>query len=187
MKRSLLVLVSLLVLSVTLTPARATLTFNVNTTTFEYFFTGHSTGLGGSETLPHDVIQWGSGNLHGLTKMELPANLFMSNHEIDGINIYFGFGTILFEIIALHEGAEKTPITLTGSGLASSYRDFPAGQFDELQVFASDYVALTLHSGSGFDPVQMQELTGVPEPSTWALLGLGAVAMACRLGRRRTA
>lgn len=159
--------------------SQAALKLTINTTTKQLWFSGSDVittevdgyfgWIGGNISQGNGI---GMGLTGGLTSSVGTLNstqdmvVFTSN----GLAIFFG-------------NTVAGTFTVTGNeAVKISYAILPAAERAAIDYMGTNQVPLTQNLGTGASAVNME---AVPEPSTYALLGLGAALMISQLRRRK--
>jgi PEP-CTERM motif len=162
---------------------------------------------GGQKTLPIIDFSSDSGTLN--TKLDFsngfatidPANLGGSGGkqvDFNGVTISipgFTFTDIAFDVQLTPVSGQKTDSftisDFTGSQLDAVGTEVDAADTDKqfsTTAVGGAFTSVDINSPTGFDEIKHIEISGlaaVPEPSTWALMGLGFAALGL-LGYRKT-
>jgi hypothetical protein len=163
-------LVSVLLVFTLVTVNYATMTLNVDTDAKELYFTGSTTGrladvdgsqmaiwMGGEDSDDNDAIPL--------------TGTFSSSQNVDSFSALQSNGsTGSLMVMFVFMGADlASDITFTGTGTRVSYAGLDQDHIDAIEGYAG---VLPILYGSDFDTIAV---TYVPEPATFALLGLGGL------------
>lgn len=162
--------------------ARANITFHIDTTAEEFWFSGSDTGEAHFIGSYH-IVSWSNqlpfASTH--TDFDIKSAFSISQGSLlvaDYSQYPEGHGTFLFEI---DNGTVNYNVEVTANDAVHfSYAEFAQWRKDILAGYAT---AQTVFLPQSYNP-GMSNINTVPEPSTWAMLGIGGVFLGWRLRRR---
>ncbi len=178
MKKHFLALSALLALGFSLTPAEAAITLNIDTTAQEFYFSGSDTGTGSQIGVTDtSFVMWYKDGIGNRSSFDIETAFTAAVEVYDG---FLAIGSNNYEIALYFNTTDEVTVTAN-----ESVRFYYGAMLFAPEGFTNLAASLTpapVDLGTGFSPVQP---AAVPEPSTYALVGLGAAAVALRLIRRR--
>ena len=134
--------------------------------------TGDDGQVGWTIAIASTATQWVVGSLFDVSGVPTAGSQYLA--------LFGSSGGAALSVGAL--GANYTPVTFTGTETAYSYASFDAASIAELESWDGKTLSLSsLTKASGFSNIAVNV---VPEPTSAALLGLGAAALALRRRRR---
>lgn len=160
---------------------QAALQLNINTTTQEFYFTGSDYVTPEPFSEAANLIAW--------------KNDITPSGSILGTDVIFAFhatGNViidaevlqaesgLFEVSFVLDYMDTVTITAIPS-MTFSYAAYPTWRKDGINALLTAGEPLLAHHGTMASPMTVQ---AVPEPATWALIGLGALAVGWSARRR---
>lgn len=172
-------------------PASAAFTFTIYSATKEFSISGSDIGLLGDVGGDTYVVSWTANSGSPTSTLPDVGQAFTTSAGtlITAGVIAHGSTALDFaiELYAVIQGEPGVPLGETELIADDSFRFSYASLSLELQAILESQAAasttLPLFFGTDFEPVTMA--TGVPEPSSIGLLGLGALALGISTRRRR--
>lgn len=177
-------------------PASAAFTFTIYSATKEFSISGSDTGFLGEliddETLEPTgvhVVSWTSGSGESVALPDVGSAFTTSAGTLLTAGVR-AFGTTVddfaIELYVVVLGEVEVPLEaelIADDSFRFSYASLSLELQTILENQAAASTTLPLFFGTDFEPVTMA--TGVPEPSSIGLLGLGALALGISARRRR--
>jgi hypothetical protein len=174
-------------------PANAGMILKVDPVQKELWFTGSDSGTISYSSGNYDV-NWRTPGLvtssqrvsvaSALSLTTTPAGLVFSSFFDVGQS-----GDMSLYLFANASSGGDRNLQITGNGTHISYAHLSSGYQTLLEAAAANSVTMSLtslYSGSGFASVSLQTASGaaVPEPTSMAIFGLGALGLAYRNRRK---
>jgi len=179
--------------------AQAALTMKIDTNNKSFYFEGSDSGFasgddspfgggfGGGEGFGGSPLVYQLQFIHYFTSPAVPANITETPHNLfaegatlsmSGNMSLYGNGFQNYIFIDLSSGlSDITTLTGIGQSASISYAGLTSSNTTLFESLIGD--SLTQSAGTGYAPITVQ---AIPEPSTYALFGIGAIGL---LGRRR--
>lgn len=123
---------------------------------------------------PNDI--YGSGDFLGTSQIDeaLTINFTSGNVTAVGANFFATNISDAFQSVSMTIGlSDGTSVTFTPADLSNSYRGFTSTVAISSLVISAPGQSLY----AGLDNLTVGSVTAVPEPTTWALMGLGLAAI----------
>lgn len=164
--------------------SQAAITLTINTSTKELWFSGSDSGTGMLSSEDISVAVWRNG-LEGAGTNLFVTSAFSSDvgalHFV-ALGMGSSSGFLSFDVLMFYQGFST--ITANSAERFNYASTFSLAQQQQLEAYAVDGVVFNEVLGTGFSPLSTN---AVPEPSTCALLALGAGAVFWQVRRRRMA